>query len=57
LAHDGYVETARAFAEEVREESRSLANGSEAGLKYLDPEEDSDAINRQSAYKLAVVQG
>lgn len=47
LAHDGYVETARAFAGEVREELRSLANGNEAGLKYLDPEEDQDAVNRQ----------
>lgn len=56
LAHDGYVETARAFAEEVREESRSLANGSEAGLKYLDPEEDSDAINRQKI-RAAILEG
>ncbi|KAF2494087.1 Ran-binding protein-like protein [Lophium mytilinum] len=47
LAHDGYVETARAFAEEVREESRSLSNNADPGLKHLDPAEDMDAINRQ----------
>jgi hypothetical protein len=47
LAHDGYVETARAFAEEVREESRSLANSADPGLKHLDPAEDMDAISRQ----------
>lgn len=48
LAHDGYVETARAFAEEVVEESKSLASGRDAALKYLNAEEDLDAINRQS---------
>jgi hypothetical protein len=48
LAHDGYVETARAFADEVRVEAKALANGDETGLKDLNPEEDVDAINRQS---------
>jgi hypothetical protein len=47
LAHDGYVETARAFAEEVMEESRSLANGDPAKVRHLNAEEDVDAINRQ----------
>jgi len=48
LAHDGYVETARAFAEEVLEESRSLADGDESKIRYLNAEEDVDAVNRQS---------
>lgn len=47
LAHDGYVETARAFAQEVRAEAKALANGSETATKDLSPEEDIDAINRQ----------
>lgn len=48
LAHDGYVETARAFAREVKEESRALKNGRATPLKDYDTEEDLDAINRQS---------
>lgn len=47
LAHDGYVETARAFAEEVRAESRALRNGQDTSLKDFEAEEDLDAINRQ----------
>lgn len=48
LAHDGYVETARAFAREVKEESRALQNGRATPLKDYDTEEDLDAVNRQS---------
>jgi len=46
LAHDGYVETARAFAEEVAAESASLQSGREPP-KY-EVEEDLEAVNRQS---------
>lgn len=48
LAHDGYVETARAFAEEVAAESAALENGRETQLKKYEVEEDVEAINRQS---------
>jgi hypothetical protein len=48
LAHDGYVETARAFAEEVAAESAALENGRQAQLKKYEVEEDLEAINRQS---------
>lgn len=48
LAHDGYVETARAFGDEVREEARALANDEEAGGTYPEAMEDLDALNRQS---------
>lgn len=51
LAHDGYVETARAFAAEVREESHALATGGTSNAKDLEPEEDIDAVNRQSTYR------
>jgi hypothetical protein len=47
LAHDGYVETARAFAEEVRTENEAL-NGPGSSPKELEPEEDHVAVNRQS---------
>ncbi|EGC45852.1 ran-binding protein [Histoplasma capsulatum var. duboisii H88] len=56
LAHGGYVETARAFAEEVREESRALQNGQETPLRYCQAEEDVDAINRQKI-RTAILDG
>ena len=49
LAHDGYVETARAFAEEVASESAAL-HGRGESLKKYEVEEDLEAINRQSKY-------
>ena len=50
LAHDGYIETARAFAAEVRQEHQSLATGTSdsSNSQDLEPEEDVDAIHRQS---------
>ena len=48
LAHDGYVETARAFAEEVATETAALQNGQREPLKKYEVEEDREAINRNS---------
>jgi hypothetical protein len=48
LAHDGYVETARAFADEAIEEARALASDEDADIPYSEPVEDLDALNRQS---------
>jgi cell division septation protein DedD len=48
LTHDGYVDTARAFREEILEEKRALATDGNAELSYAEAEEDVDAINRQS---------
>lgn len=48
LAHDGYVETARAFATEIVEEARALANDDDADIVYRGVVEDVDALNRQS---------
>ncbi|KAI9706045.1 MAG: hypothetical protein M1836_005451 [Candelina mexicana] len=50
LAHDGYVETAKAFTQEVRVESRALQNGQVSRYKDLEAEEDHDAVNRQRMY-------
>lgn len=48
LAHDGYVETARAFTDETREEARALANDDDANIPYAEAVDDLDALNRQS---------
>ena len=51
LSHDGYVETASAFAKEVRTESIALTGRPEPKLEgFLSVEEDHDAINRQRAF-------
>lgn len=49
LGMDGYVQTARAFAAEVREEAQALSNGgvTSAPAADLEPEEDHHAVNRQ----------
>lgn len=48
LAHDGYVDTARAFAQEVATETLALQNGRNEPLKKYEVEEDREAINRNS---------
>jgi hypothetical protein len=53
LTHDGYVDTARAFREEILEEARALATDGDAGPSYAEAEEDVDAINRQSKPSLS----
>ena len=49
LAHDGYVETAKAFGEEMRAESRALQSNQNS-IANIMADEDFDAINRQSTY-------
>ncbi|KAJ5225080.1 SPla/RYanodine receptor SPRY [Penicillium chermesinum] len=56
LAHDGYVETARAFAEEVATETAALQNGHEEPLKKYEVEEDREAINR-NRIRAAILDG
>jgi hypothetical protein len=59
LAHDGYIDTARAFAQEVRQENRNLVNGistDAADSRDLEPEEDLDAIQRQKI-RAAILEG
>jgi Ran-binding protein 9/10 len=53
LAHDGYVETAKAFAQEVSAQSRPLQGDSTSALKDFEAGEDYDAINRQSKLGLS----
>lgn len=47
LAHDGYVETAKAFAEEVQTEANALNSGQASVLGSFAIEDDIDAVNRQ----------
>ncbi|RAK77129.1 uncharacterized protein BO72DRAFT_378355 [Aspergillus fijiensis CBS 313.89] len=56
LAHDGYVETARAFAEEVAAESTALENGRPTSLQKYEVEEDVEAVNRQKI-RAAILDG
>lgn len=51
LAHDGYVETARAFADEVHGQRQSLSEHSQP-LKMFDPSQDIHAVNRQSTQSI-----
>lgn len=48
LAHDGYVETAQAFAKEIVDEARALANDDDATIPHPEAVEDMDALSRQS---------
>jgi len=47
LRHDGYVDTAKAFMEEMSAESKALKSGSDAKVDSYSAQEDLDAINRQ----------
>lgn len=53
LAHDGYVETARAFAEELTREKNAL-NSAQPGTAPTAPAaDDTEAVHRQSTYLLS----
>ncbi|KAH8728438.1 hypothetical protein GQ44DRAFT_702302 [Phaeosphaeriaceae sp. PMI808] len=56
LAHDGYVDTARAFADEIAEEARALVNNEDTDTPYREAAEDLDALNRQKIRK-AILEG
>lgn len=56
LAHDGYVETARAFAQEVATETTALSQGQEGPLKKYEAEEDLEAIHRNKI-RAAILDG
>ena len=50
LAHDGYVETAKAFAEEMRKEKQSLNNAPPSKTPTSTEQGDTEAIYRQRKY-------
>lgn len=47
LRHAGYVDTGKAFMEEMSAESKALKSGSDAKIDTFSVQEDLDAINRQ----------
>ena len=47
LRHAGYVDTAKAFMEEMSAETKALKNGSDAIIETYSVHEDLDVINRQ----------
>ena len=52
LAQEGYYETARTFAQEVREECYTLESGQSRPLLQQAPGDDLDTANRQSKLSL-----
>ncbi|OBS29094.1 hypothetical protein FPOA_03031 [Fusarium poae] len=57
LQHDGYVETARAFAEDMRIQKEALnVNPNTVGFEYQSDREDEDANNRQRIRR-AILEG
>ncbi|KAL8850574.1 MAG: hypothetical protein Q9221_004444 [Calogaya cf. arnoldii] len=56
FAHDGFVETSKAFADEVRAESRALELETDASHPGVSDEEDLDATNRQQI-RAAIMDG
>ncbi|EFX04282.1 ran-binding protein [Grosmannia clavigera kw1407] len=56
LQHDGYVETARAFADEIREEKASLNLNPANVVKGISITDDEDANNRQRIRR-AILEG
>ena len=50
LRHDGYVETAKSFAEEVRAEAGALKKDPDTMLDSLEIQQDIDATNRQRTF-------
>lgn len=47
LQHDGYVDTARAFASEIQSEKQSLCMDPSVKVPGIDIKDDEDANNRQ----------
>ena len=48
LNHEGWVETAKQFSQDVQSQRQSLFGAKTA--KLLGPQDDADALNRQSKY-------
>ncbi|KFX86107.1 hypothetical protein V490_09222 [Pseudogymnoascus sp. VKM F-3557] len=56
LSHDGYVETAKAFSDEVRSEKQALNIGNKEEVKGFEFHDDGDASQRQEI-RNAVLEG
>jgi hypothetical protein len=56
LQHDGYIETARAFAEEMQSEKRALTLDANAELQDISVKDDEDA-NKRQRIRRAILEG
>jgi Ran-binding protein 9/10 len=56
LQHDGYVETARAFAEEIHAEKKALTIDPNTVVEGINIKDDEDANNRQRSWKYEAIQ-
>lgn len=56
LQHDGYVEAARAFAQEIHEEKQALSIDSNAQVEDINIKDDEDA-NRRQRIRRAILEG
>lgn len=54
LQHDGYVETARAFAEEMQVEKESLSLDPNTHIEGVNIKDDEDAHRRQRMFHLLI---
>ena len=52
LQHDGYIETARAFAEEIQVEKKALSLDPDKEIQGINVVDDEDANNRQRKLQL-----
>jgi hypothetical protein len=55
LTHDGYIETARAFAEEVHSEKSALTLDSATVVEGFNVKEDKDAGHRQRRELILII--
>jgi hypothetical protein len=51
LQHDGYVETARAFADEILSEKEALSLDASSVVDGINMQDDEDANRRQRKYR------
>lgn len=51
LQHDGYVETARAFAEDLRLQNEALSSNTGPKVSSINIRDDEDANNRQRKWQ------
>lgn len=50
LQHDGYVDTARALAQEINQEKQAMRRESDPNVEDVTTHDNEDAVNRQRAY-------
>lgn len=57
LQHDGYVETARAFAKDIKQQKEALRLDPNVTVDGINIKDDEDANNRQGEFFVEKTQG